>query len=670
MKHKYHFKKLRPFLLFLAGILGMAVFQAQDTPFSGDDPRLDQPPGYMMYQAPGPPVNHQPAVITDPNGYDNFDIGINNAEQWVTQNPNNPFHFIFGVNTTAWYHSEDGFSWALNNPTPSSSGDPISAYDSLGNGYAQLLGSGNRVWRTTNNGITWGPGVPSVAGGDRNTLAADQTGGPFANFLYSSAWSPGANFARSTNFGANWTTTASGFPNTTPGNMIAVGPNGSTQGGCVYWVCTVGTNPAPTTYNLYRSTNGGLNFTLVNSTVQPGWVGTLIGGRLTINNCRTRPYPFIACDNSFGQFRGRLYLVYATNDPPGNGNKPDVVCRFSTDQGVTFSAPVVVNDNANPQQSDQWFPAIWCDRYTGTLYIKWYDTRNVPSTFGADVYATFSTNGGVSFAPNQKLTTVTWTYPCPTVGGGSYCGDYDGIVGNRFSSIAVWTDMRFCNRQNMAAYFPDFAMKTSTNVINISNTNDSGFVFINIPSVKLFSGIAKFTASVSPPPGTGTIALSFLDRSTPNLKDSLTAFPDSLRLRVRTSGGVTIGTYTITVTGTGRISGQSGPPIHKRTMSLNLGGVGLTNNNNEIPGVFHLYQNYPNPFNPSTNIRFDLPNAGNVKLTVFDIAGREVGTLINNYYQAGKYEIDFNAEELSSGIYFYRIETPEFTSIRKMILVK
>jgi hypothetical protein len=55
---------------------------------------------------------------------------------------------------------------------------------------------------------------------------------------------------------------------------------------------------------------------------------------------------------------------------------------------------------------------------------------------------------------------------------------------------------------------------------------------------------------------------------------------------------------------------------------------------------------------------------------VFDIAGREVGTLINNYYQAGKYEIDFNAEELPSGIYFYRIETPEFTSIRKMILVK
>jgi hypothetical protein len=657
-------------ILSLSVITGIFLFQAQDVTNSGDDLRYDQPPRNLNY-APQPPLNPTPNVITDAFGYDNFDIGANSAEQWITQNPNNQFQMIFGVNSTNWYHTEDGYAWTYNNPTPSSSGDPIAAYDSLNNGYAQLLGSGNRVWRTTDNGITWGPGIPSVAGGDRNTMAADQTNGPYANYVYASAWSPNANFARSTDFGATWTTTVTGAPNQIPGNMIAVGPNGSIPGGCVYWACITGTSPpgAPSTYNIYRSTNGGLNFTLVNSTIMPGWVGVEGGSRLTINNCRTRPYPFLACDNSYSPYRGRFYVVYASNVPAGNGNKPDIKCQYSTDQGNTFSAPVIVNDNANPELSDQWFPAVWCDRYTGKLYVKWYDDRNNPSTYGVDVYASYSTNGGVSFVTNQKLTTVNWVYPCPAVGAGSYCGDYDGMVGNKFSAFAIWTDMRNCaTRANMGAYFPDFAMKVNPTILNITNFVDSAISFVSIPSVKLFSDVAKFTASVNPPP-TGTITLTFLDRSSPNLKDSITTFPDSIRLRVRTSDGVTPGIYTITVTGTGRIGGQSGPPIHKRTITLNIGLVGIINQNG-IPDKFYLYQNYPNPFNPATNIRFDLAKREHVRLTVYDITGKMVEIIADKDFNAGSYDADFKADNLSSGIYFYKLETQEFTAIRKMILIK
>lgn len=93
-------------------------------------------------------------------------------------------------------------------------------------------------------------------------------------------------------------------------------------------------------------------------------------------------------------------------------------------------------------------------------------------------------------------------------------------------------------------------------------------------------------------------------------------------------------------------------------------------NRNELPEAFSLSQNYPNPFNPVTNIKFDIPNASNVKLTVFDITGREIVQLVNNQLEAGTYSINFDASQLASGTYFYRIEAGDFTEVKKMLLVK
>ncbi|MBS1551334.1 MAG: T9SS type A sorting domain-containing protein [Bacteroidetes bacterium] len=100
------------------------------------------------------------------------------------------------------------------------------------------------------------------------------------------------------------------------------------------------------------------------------------------------------------------------------------------------------------------------------------------------------------------------------------------------------------------------------------------------------------------------------------------------------------------------------------------GGVGIRNINSEIPTTFSLSQNYPNPFNPATKIKFDLVKSGLVKLTVYDILGKEVATLVNENLSAGSYETDFDGSNLPSGVYFYRIETNEFTQAKKMILNK
>ena len=88
------------------------------------------------------------------------------------------------------------------------------------------------------------------------------------------------------------------------------------------------------------------------------------------------------------------------------------------------------------------------------------------------------------------------------------------------------------------------------------------------------------------------------------------------------------------------------------------------------PKKFELSQNYPNPFNPITTIRFNLPEAGNVKLTLFNILGQEIKTLVNEFKESGVHTINFDASELNSGMYIYKIEAGTYIQTRKMTLVK
>jgi len=100
------------------------------------------------------------------------------------------------------------------------------------------------------------------------------------------------------------------------------------------------------------------------------------------------------------------------------------------------------------------------------------------------------------------------------------------------------------------------------------------------------------------------------------------------------------------------------------------GIVGISNISSEIPGSFTLEQNYPNPFNPVTNIKFSLPVSEQVKLSVFDMTGREVKTLVNTKLNAGSYEYQFDAFGLSSGVYIYKLVSNSFSQTKKMTLIK
>lgn len=101
----------------------------------------------------------------------------------------------------------------------------------------------------------------------------------------------------------------------------------------------------------------------------------------------------------------------------------------------------------------------------------------------------------------------------------------------------------------------------------------------------------------------------------------------------------------------------------------NLPFLGISNEN-EIASGFELFQNYPNPFNPATKIKFSIPSAQSVTISVYDVTGRIIKSYINSYKSAGIYEIDFDASNLSSGVYFYKCTANSFFRVKSMIFIK
>jgi len=143
-------------------------------------------------------------------------------------------------------------------------------------------------------------------------------------------------------------------------------------------------------------------------------------------------------------------------------------------------------------------------------------------------------------------------------------------------------------------------------------------------------GASFLSSSITPGPGAGIIVME---------KAYMLAQQTSTLLKLSVS-------YNVTTS------------IEETTVSLN------------VPDKFNLYQNYPNPFNPSTNIKFDLVRNGNVKLKVYNEIGKEVAVLLDGVKNAGSYEVKFDAANLSSGIYFYKLETDNSSITKKMLLVK
>lgn len=626
---------------------------------SYDDPLSDSNPVFLPDA--GNPYLSSPMSIVTIDDYDNFDLGVDFAECHISENPRVPGQYFLAYNINGTYYTMNGIDWLRNTPSfPSSAGDPVTAYDSLGKLYYDNMKSpitGTWLVSSTSNGTSWNTAVSANIGNDKNWIAADQTNGQYSNYVYG-AMTPG-NVVRSTNRGESFTQVFNSS-NTLPGNMVAVGPLGNTQGGAVYFVKSTG-SAFTAVYTFFRSTDGGTSWEQMSAQSFANTVGTQVGGRNSVQNMRTRPYPFIGADNSYGTYRGRLYVVYASNNPSGNGNKPDIFSRYSTDGGATWSDGIVVNDDLNSTLHNQWHPAMWVDKETGKFYVQWMDTRDTPTSDSAFIYATYSTDGGQTFAPNQRVSNQKFRINCTSCGGGgtpAYLGDYNSIVSNPKTSMVAWADFRNNNFGSYVAYFPDYALKMSPSNITIKSSNFTTFRAV-VPSVKLYTDTVVFSATITPAPAAGSLTAVF-----PN-GNILRNYPDSLLIRINAAPNTTAGSYTVTVLG----KGPNGTPVHRRTVALTVGVVGISN-----PGInpeeFSLSQNFPNPFNPTTKIEYSLKTRTDVRISVYDAMGRMVSSMTKGTQDAGKHTVEFNGGALSSGVYYYKLETPLFTDTKKMLLIK
>jgi len=524
------------------------------------DPMIMQP-GYT------PPEGDQIlSVVSTIGDYDNFKLGVDFAECSIACNPLNPAQYYAVWNSTAsaggnGYFTNDGYSWTTANPSWTGMwGDVVVSYDSLGNlAYQNMYGAstiqGVKVSMSSNNGQSWTTPIVAMAGVDKNWITSDQTAGPYSNYIYGvMTANSGGNFSRSTNLGATWNTPATMSTQSLPGMSVCVGPEGPVQGGAVYVVTNSGSSFS-STFTFYKSTDGGQTFTLKSTQQYTNTVGTQVNGRNAVQNMRTRPYPFIAADNSFGPHRGRLYLVYASNNPSGNGNKPDIFCRYSDNGGSTWSAAVIINDDANSQNNHNWFPSIWCEKTNGRLYVSWMDTRDCLTSDSCLMYASYS-DDGVNFAPNQPISTQKMKINCSTCGGGGtprYQGDYNGIASNPLGSMIAWTDFRENTFGSYVAYFPDFGMRVSPAIDTLS---PFATIDVLVPSVKLYSDTVIVSATFSGPPGLFSVSYP--------QGNKLWTFPGSVPVRVHAAGSVPAGDYTITLTA----KGSNGTPVHKRTATI------------------------------------------------------------------------------------------------------
>ena len=209
---------------------------------------------------------------------------------------------------------------------------------------------------------------------------------------------------------------------------------------------------------------------------------------------------------------------------------------------------------------------------------------------------------------------------------------------------------------------PDSLIAKGVGIAPVFSSNKTSIDFGNVGI-----GVLKFDTIYIK--NTGTYELNV--DSIYSTDDQFTFYPNNLNISVGDSQGIYVAFQPT------RLGISSGKIvfIHDGISvidSIQVSGNGVTDIKDEkgMPEKFKLYQNYPNPFNPTTTIQFDIPKTLFVTLKVNNVLGQEVATLVNENKNPGRYEINFDASSLPSGVYFYRITAGEYVSEKKLLLIR
>jgi hypothetical protein len=382
---------------------------------------------------------------------------------------------IFRLPMRAYFSDDGGKTWGGSDPPlPPAKGkngtdfgsDPTLAWDTRGilfYGYIVVFfGNGNgvsingteiAVARSADGGRTWTPTYFSFSGGenhfnDKPMITTDRSlSSPYRDRIYiawdaalgGSATGGGVLVATSKDSGVSFTIVRADDPQG-PGRAIGAvpftGPNGELY---VAW-----NDYRANTIAFSRSLTGGATFS-PQSVISPKTIAFDIGIPAEFNR-GALIYPACDADRSSGPFRGRLYCSWIDAGQMGT----DVFLAASDDQGATWSAPQPVGDRLDfaVDRFNQWLAV---DPVTGDLVVSFYDTRNdtTGQRYGTDVYLARSKNGGVSFAPDIRVSTETsnehdcdGVFPCTAINYGNQQGDYEGVASYGGVAHPIWTDSR------------------------------------------------------------------------------------------------------------------------------------------------------------------------------------------------------------------------------------
>ncbi len=324
-----------------------------------------------------------------------------------------------------------------------------------------------------------------------------------------------------------------------------------------------------------------------------------------------------------------------------NGLQAEVYYKRSTDGGLSWGADTrMTNDPAG-----SWGASLSA---SGLLvHVVWLDGRNEYQ----NVFYKRSTDGGINWGADTPLTNNDSTR----------LANNPSVAGSGANVHVIWMD------SPRDTFAPQLSYKHST---------DGGITWgagtsltTNYTSASLFS-----TISVS---GSG-VHVVWDDNRNGNYE---------IYYKRSTNGGINWGADTRLTTNSA-VSAYpfvlaSGSGVHvvwtdnrdgnyeiyyKRDPTGNV--TGIENIGSGLPEAFNLSQNYPNPFNPTTEIRFQISEVSHVALKVFDVLGREVAWLVNENLLAGSYAVQFDGKGLSSGVYFYKLQTESLTDTKRMLMVK
>ncbi|MDQ2807772.1 MAG: S-layer homology domain-containing protein [Chloroflexota bacterium] len=473
MQRKWMFVLLVLAGLVLGGLLGASAPAQAQLPQPGVSAPLNQaalpdgtrklpPPAGSSKPVPADP-SYQPLVCAAPVVNVSQTSG-NQSESFVVINRTNPANLVAFSNATGndifrAYSFNSGATWTHGTvATGAACCDAQAAFDSFGNLFVVYINAGVNqinVILSTDGGVTFG--APLTVG----TGSVDQPSIAVGNGSVWVDWNSSGNMMAR---GAPVT----GLGTFGPFNAVQTIPGGTGSFGGI----TVGPGPNGGKVMLtYQNPTGGQGPATIFVNVDADGLGAGgFGPAITATSTNVGGFDFIPAqsgrsidseaglvwDATGGPFNGRAYLVY-TEEPVDESNDTEIYLRTSTNDGATWSAPVRVNDDPLGPIRSQFLPYITLDRTTGTVALGWHDARNdngVPGSGGtnttpnddAEYYATYSTNGGVSFAPNTRLSGGFSN--AAAAGNGVDYGDYVGqdAYGGKF--VAVWADNANCDGTN------------------------------------------------------------------------------------------------------------------------------------------------------------------------------------------------------------------------------